>query len=45
MLGMTGSPSTSASITVRAKLSRMTAVIKELLAVARLHGLIGDERI
>ena len=27
------------------KLSRMTAVIKELLAVARLHGLIGDERI
>ena len=26
------------------KLSRMTAVIKELLAVARLHGLIGDER-
>lgn len=27
------------------KLSRMTAVIKELLSVAQLHGLIGDERI
>ena len=39
----------SAAATERAaedlKLSRMTAVIKELLAVARLHGLIGDERI